>query len=196
MIFWELFLTFSKIGIVNFGGGYAMLSLIHNEVVEKNAWLTPAEFTDIVAISQGTPGPIGINVATYTGYTSVINAGMPEWAAILGAVIASISILWLPFLLMVLISRIILKSVNSGTEGGNKPFEPVLSVIRPVVVGLIGAAAILLMNKDNFGSCSDTPFQFFISIMFFVFAFIGTMKYKISPIQIILLCGLAGILIF
>ena len=88
MIFLKLFLVFSKIGIFNFGGGYAMLSLIQNEVVMKNHWLTNAEFTEIVAISQSTPGPIGINTATYVGYTSVINAGYNEWLAIVGAVIA------------------------------------------------------------------------------------------------------------
>ena len=64
MIFWKLFLSFCKIGIVNFGGGYAMIALIQHEVVEKNGWLTLQEFTDIVATSQMTPGPIGINVAT------------------------------------------------------------------------------------------------------------------------------------
>ena len=78
MIFLKLFIVFSKIGLFNFGGGYAMLSLIHNEVVEKNEWLTSSEFTDIVAISQSTPGPIGINCATYTGYTAVMNEGYPE----------------------------------------------------------------------------------------------------------------------
>ena len=65
MIFWELIWVFSKIGIFNFGGGYAMISLIQNEVVVQHHWLTNAEFTDIVAVSQSTPGPIGINVATY-----------------------------------------------------------------------------------------------------------------------------------
>ena len=65
MIFLQLFYVFSKIGIFNFGGGYAMLSLIQNETVVKHQWLTNAEFTDIVAISQSTPGPIGINAATY-----------------------------------------------------------------------------------------------------------------------------------
>ena len=75
MIFLKLFIVFTKIGIFNFGGGYAMLSLIQDEVVNKNHWLTVSEFTDIVAISQSTPGPIGINAATYTGYTAVVNAG-------------------------------------------------------------------------------------------------------------------------
>ena len=64
MLFLKLFIVFSKIGIFNFGGGYAMLSLIYGEVVVKNHWLTNAQFTDIVAISQSTPGPIGINCAT------------------------------------------------------------------------------------------------------------------------------------
>ncbi|MBR5151873.1 MAG: chromate transporter, partial [Elusimicrobiaceae bacterium] len=65
MIYWKLFLTFFKIGLFNFGGGYAMISFLQNEVVYKHAWLSTAEFTDIVAISQVTPGPVGINLATY-----------------------------------------------------------------------------------------------------------------------------------
>ena len=83
MLFLKLFLIFTKIGTFNFGGGYAMLSLIHNETVVKNHWLTNAEFTDIVAISQSTPGPIGINCATYVGippaFTTAILPGQPVW---------------------------------------------------------------------------------------------------------------------
>ena len=105
MLFLKLFIIFTKIGTFNFGGGYAMLSLIHNETVVKKQWLSNAEFTDIVAISQSTPGPIGINCATYVGYTSTLHAGYPEWAAILGAILASLSIMWLPFVIMILISR-------------------------------------------------------------------------------------------
>ena len=108
MIFLKLFYVFSKIGIFNFGGGYAMLSLIYSETVVKNHWLSNAEFTDIVAISQSTPGPIGINAATYVGYTSVINAGYPVWAAVLGSVLASLSIMWLSFILMISISHYLL----------------------------------------------------------------------------------------
>ena len=75
MIFLYLFLTFFEIGLFGFGGGYGMLSLIQNETVEHWHWMTSSQFTDIVAISQMTPGPIGINSATYCGYTSVVNAG-------------------------------------------------------------------------------------------------------------------------
>ena len=75
MLYLELFYTFFKIGLFGFGGGYGMLSMIQGEVVTRHGWMTMAEFTDIVAVSQMTPGPIGINSATYVGYTAVINAG-------------------------------------------------------------------------------------------------------------------------
>ena len=73
MIFLSLFITFFKIGLFGFGGGYGMLSLIQHETVESHHWLSTAEFTDIVAISQMTPGPIGINSATYCGFTAIQN---------------------------------------------------------------------------------------------------------------------------
>ena len=190
MIFLKLFIVFSKIGIFNFGGGYAMLSLIQNEVVEKNHWLTNSEFTDIVAISQTTPGPIGINCATYTGYTSVINDGYPTWAAILGAVLASISVMWLPFILMLTISKFLLKHHNSYLV------QSVFRVMRPAIVGLIAAAALLLMSKENFSSWDESPFAFIVSILIFLFAFVGTRLYKIHPILMIILCGIAGLLIY
>ena len=190
MIFLQLFIVFTKIGAFNFGGGYAMLSLIHNEVVEKNQWLTSSEFTDIVAISQSTPGPIGINCATYTGYTAVLNEGYPEWMAILGAVLASLSVLWVPFLLMLTISKILLK-YNKTQVVGN-----IFSLLRPAIVGLIAAAAILLMSADNFGSPSQSTFQFIVSIIIFLFAFIGTRLYRIHPILMIILAGLAGLVIY
>lgn len=83
MIFWELFVSYLKIGFFGFGGGYAMLSLIQNEVVVQHAWMTNAEFADIVAVSQITPGPIAINSATYVGYTVGMRAaayGTVFWA--------------------------------------------------------------------------------------------------------------------
>lgn len=167
-----------------------MLSLIQDEVVNKHQWLTVSEFTDIVAISQSTPGPIGINAATYTGYTAVIHAGYPTWAAVLGAVLASLSIMWLPFILMVSISKFLMKHHNS------KSVQSVFGTLRPAIVGLLAAAAIMLMSKENFGSPTESPFVFILSIFIFLFAFVGTRLYKIHPILMILLCGLAGLLIY
>ena len=124
MIFWKLFLSFCKIGIVNFGGGYAMIALIQHEVVEKNNWLTLQEFTDIVATSQMTPGPIGINVATYTGYTAVLNEGYAEWMAVVGAFLASFSVILLPFLLMLLVTAFLMRYRH------HKRVEDVLKTVR------------------------------------------------------------------
>jgi len=190
MLFLKIFFVFSKIGIFNFGGGYAMISLLQNEIVEKNHWLTNAQFTDIVAISQSTPGPIGINCATYTGYTAAINEGYPEWAAVICAVFATISVLWLPFLLMIYISKMLLK------HGDSKIIKDVFAFLRPVIVGLIAAAAILLMNSENFSSPTESWFAFFTSVIIFTFALIGIQVYKIHPIPMLLLCGLAGLLIY
>ena len=190
MLFLKIFLVFSKIGIFNFGGGYAMISLLQHEIVEDNHWLTNVQFTDIVAISQTTPGPIGINCATYTGYMVAMNEGYPEWAAILCSVWASISVLWLPFIVMLLISRFLLKKSDS------KIVKDVFAFLRPVIVGLIAAAAILLMNAENFSSPSVSWFAFITSILIFIFAFVGVRVFKLNPILMIVLCGMAGLLIY
>ena len=190
MLFLKLFIIFTKIGTFNFGGGYAMLSLIHNETVIKNQWLTNAEFTDIVAISQSTPGPIGINCATYVGYTSVLNAGYPEWAAVLGSVLASLSIIWLPFIIMIMISRYLITNKNSPIV------QNIFSGLRPAIIGLIAAAAILLMNKENFGSPQTNPVLFGLSVAIFALAFYFTRFRKANPILVMLCCGILGLLFF
>ena len=101
MIYLQLFWTFVKIGLFTFGGGYAMIALIQNEVTVNHTWLTQQEFTDILAVSQMTPGPVGINTATYTGYTAVLNAGYEPWQAVLGALLASGAVILLPVVLMI-----------------------------------------------------------------------------------------------
>ena len=183
MIFLQLFYTFFKIGLFSFGGGYGMLSVIQGEVVTKHAWLTHTEFTDIVAISQMTPGPIGINSATYVGFTAVANAGYAEGWAIMGSLLASMSVMLPSFILMLLISKFLMKYRK------HRSVEEVFSIIRPIVVGLIASAALLLMNTSNFGSPTDSPLQFAISIVLFLFAFVGLKDWKLSPILLILLCG-------
>ena len=166
-----------------------MLSLIHNETVVKNHWLTNAEFTDIVAISQSTPGPIGINCATYVGYTACLHAGYPTWAAWAGSFLASLSIMWLPFIIMILISRYLM------THKDSKIVKDIFAGLRPAIIGLIAAAAVLLMNKENFGSPEESPYQFTISILLFAFAFYFTKVRKTNPILVMLFCGLIGIFI-
>lgn len=190
MIFWKLFYTFCKIGIFNFGGGYAMIALIQNEVVEKQGWMTSSEFTDIVATSQITPGPIGINVATYAGYTSVVNAGYDPFWGIVGAFLASFSVILLPFILMLLISSFILKHKEHYVV------KSIMSVLKLTVIGLIAASAMLLVSPETFGSYADSPLQFFLSIGLFAAAFFASLKWKTSPILLIVLAGIIGLIVY
>ncbi len=190
MIFVELFLTFFKIGLFGFGGGYAMLSLIQGEVVSEHAWLTGAEFTDIVAVSQVTPGPIGINSATCVGYAAVTHAGYSAAWGMLGSFLATLAVVLPSFLLMLLVVKAFRKCRQ------NAVVESMFSVLRPTVVGLIAAAAILLMTRENFSAPSESPWQFYISLFLFFSTFIGTQYFKVNPIRMILLCGLAGLLLY
>ncbi|MSH99449.1 chromate transporter [Escherichia coli] len=174
MIYWQLICVYLKIGVFGFGGGYAMLSLIQFEIVERYHWLTLQQFTDVVAISQMTPGPIGINSATYIGYTVTGN--------IWGAVIATVAVCLPSFLMVLFISYFFVKFKN------NKYVNAAMSGLLPMSVALIGAAALLLMNKDNFID--------YKSILIFVAASFLTWKYKVHPILMILLAGVMGFILY
>ena len=174
MIYWQLICVYLKIGVFGFGGGYAMLSLIQFEIVERYHWLTLQQFTDVVAISQMTPGPIGINSATYIGYTVTGN--------IWGAVIATVAVCLPSFLMVLFISYFFVKFKN------NKYVNAAMSGLLPMSVALIGAAAVLLMNKDYFID--------YKSILIFVAAFFLTWKYKVHPILMILLAGVMGFILY
>ena len=190
MLFLELFLTFFQIGLFGFGGGYALLSMIQGEVVPSHGWLSSAEFTDIVAISQMTPGPLGITSATYVGYTAAINAGYSHIWGILGSITATFAVVLPSFILMIAISKFFLKYQK------HPMVEAVIKGLRPAVVGLLAAAALVLMTAENFGSFNTDKYQFIVSIIIFLVAFIGTRKFKVSPILMIALCGLAGWILY
>lgn len=189
MIFLELFYTFFVIGLFGFGGGYGMLSLIQTQTVSIHHWLTTAEFTNIVAISQMTPGPIGINSATYCGYAAVHNAGYGEPMAVLGSATATFALVLPSFVLMVLISKMFMRYMNTPAV------QSIFLGLRPTVVGLLAAAALMLMNRENFGSMDDSPWQFFISIALFVSTFVGTYYIKINPIKMICYAAFAGLVL-
>ncbi len=187
MIFLQLFYTFFKIGLFGFGGGYAMLSMIQGEVVTRYEWLSSSEFTDIVAISQMTPGPIGINSATYVGYTAIVNAGYSHGIGIVGSVIATFSVVLPSFILMILISRFFIIYQK------HKSVSYIFSGLRPGIVGLLAAAALILINKENFG---NDYLSVITSTIIFISVFIASYKYRLNPILLIILCGIAGALIY
>lgn len=174
MIYLQLFYTFFIVGLFTFGGGYAMLSLIQNEVVVNHAWITAQEFTDMVAISQMTPGPIGINSATYVGYAVTGN--------IFGSLLATIAVSLPSFIIILSICRIYEKFKKSNV------FASLMKTLRPVVIGMIGAAAGILVTKDNFIDWT--------SWILFAGAFIGAQWLKINPILLIIAGGVIGYIIY
>ncbi len=186
VLYLKLFWTFFKIGLFGFGGGYGMLSLIQNEVVENHQWISNSEFTDIVAVSQMTPGPIGINSATYVGFKAIENAGMSRTEAVCGSLLASFSVMLPSFILMLLISAFFMRYKN------HKSVQTVLAWLRPVVVGMLAAAVLLLLNEENLGVFQRDNLQLYVSIGLFILAFIATYYWKVGPIKMILLAGLFG----
>ena len=173
MTYLILFWSFLKIGIFGFGGGYAILALIENEVVDTYAWMSTAEFTDIVAISQATPGPIAINCATYVGYSAT--------DSILGSAIATFAVCLPSLILASLAERFIYKFRD------NKYVDAAFKGLRPAVVGLILAAGLTLINHDNFTD--------YISVI--IFAVVAVCSYfKVNPIFLLMLSGIAGYFIY
>jgi chromate transporter len=188
MIFFTLFYTFFMIGLFGFGGGYGMISLIQAQVVYEHKWMTSAEFTNIVAISQMTPGPIGINSATYCGYTAVYNLTGDTFLAMLGSCTATFALVLPCLVLMIVISKLFMKYMKTG------PVQSVFLGLRPAVVGLLAAATLLLVNKENF-STPDNPWQFYVSIFLFAATFVGTKWVGVNPIRMILYAAFAGLVL-
>lgn len=173
MIYLQLFISYLKIGFFGFGGGYAMLSLIQNEVVVIHPWLTNSQLTDIVAISQMTPGPIAINSATYVGYTVT--------GDIWGSLIATFAVCLPSLTIMMLITRFYMKL------SGNQYVKNAMNGMQPMVLSMIGAAAMLLLTPDTF---IDTASWIILAV-----TFLASLK-KVNPIFLIILSGVAGYLIY
>lgn len=192
----QLFWTFFLIGMFTFGGGYAMLSLIQAQVVVKHAWLTESMFTDIVAISQMTPGPVGINCATYVGYDVVTATGAGHLMGVVGSLTATLAIMLPSFIIVLMLVKFYTR------VKGSPLFEGVMSVIRPAVVGLIGAAALILIFKVDWNglvpsfSIVEENFPDWKSWCLFAAAFIASFKFKMNPILLIVVSGVLGLLIY
>ena len=195
-LFIQIFITFFFIGLFNFGGGGAMLSLIQGQVVTAKGWISQEMFTDIVAISQSTPGPIGINCATYVGYEVMQGAGFGAWAGVLGSVLATFAVVLPSFLIFFLIIRVFNKFHESRT------FEETMRALRPAVAGLIGAAALVLIFQTCWtdGKPAVTllteNFPDWKAWAIFAAAFALGISKKAGPIAIILGAGVLGFLIY
>ena len=174
MIYLELFYTFFIIGAFTFGGGYAMLSLIQNEVVVEHEWISAQQFTEIVAISQMTPGPIGINSATYIGYSVTGN--------VFGSLLSTTAVMLPSFIIVLTICKL----YNKFKE--NNHVAHLMTLLKPMVIGMIAAAAGILVTKENFFNWS--------SWALFAAAFVALQWGKVNPIIVIIVAGLIGIVIY
>lgn len=172
MIYLQVFYTFILIGLMSFGGGYSMISFIQNIVVTKHGWLSVGEFTDMIAISQATPGPIAVNTATYTGYKL---AGIP------GATLANLGLL-LPALVIVLAVAAIL-----ARNHDNIYIQSAMTGLKPMAVALIIASAITI-GMENITSLYNAVIM---CIALFLISYL-----KLNPIWVLVGFGIIGILVF
>lgn len=177
MILLQLVWSYLKIGLFGFGGGYAMLSLIQDEIVNQRGWLTEGEFADIVAVSQMTPGPIAINSATYIGYEV---AGLP------GSVLATTAVCLPALVLMILITKFYLSLRD------NQYMKQTISMMKPVVVGMMASAVLLLMFPRSEDAASFTDAW---SWIFFLGVIYGSYKRE-NPILLLVYAALGGIAVY
>ena len=192
----QLAWTFFVIGAFTIGGGYAMLSLIQNQVVVEHPWISESAFTDIVAISQMTPGPIGINSATYVGYEVLYNSSGSHFLGICGSLTATLALMLPSCVIMLLIVRFFMKFKTSHLYAGTMEW------LRPTVAGLIGAAAVILILKTTWtGGMPSVQvvsenFPDWKSWVLLGGAFVAGYWGKVNPIYIILAGAAAGLLLY
>ena len=181
VLYLALFVAFFKIGLFGFGGGYAMLPLIQQEVVDVHQWITVADFTDIVAISQTTPGPIAFNSATYIGYSAVTEMGFATGYGVLGSAICTLAVSIPSLIIMTIVCAFFFRLKN------NPWMQASLSVLKPAIIGLIASAALMLMNGYNF-----TDYK---SWIIFGVVLAASLK-RVDPILLIVLSGVAGLILY
>lgn len=181
----ELFLIFAKIGLFTFGGGYAMISLIENNCVEKKKWITHDEMMNITVIAESTPGPIAINCATYVGYKK---------AGITGAIISTLCIVLPSFIIILLISALLKNAFK------NKYVQAVLRGLKPCVIGIVLAMGVYMVVKNclmedtlkiNLRAIVITAVLTIITVLYKFFA-----KKKISPVIMIVIASVLGMLVY
>ncbi len=167
-----LYLAFLKIGTFSFGGGYAMLPFIQKEIVEKNKWIDSTEFTDIIGISQMTPGPVAINSATFVGY---------KVSGVLGSVFATLGVITTSFILVLIINKVLDKFKESKTV------KAALLGMRPVLIALI-IYAFLDLAKDAYIDLKSIIITLLIGA--------ALLSKKVHPILVIVIAALLGLVFY
>lgn len=180
-LYLALFVAFFKIGLFGFGGGYAMLPLIQHEIVDTHQWMSVSDFTDIVAISQTTPGPIAFNSAAYIGYSAVTEMGFGSGYGVIGSAICTFAVSLPSLILMTLATAFFLRLRN------NPWLQSALSMLKPAIIGLIASAALMLVTPYNFID--------YRSWIIFGAVLVASIK-KVDPILLIFLSGVIGLILY
>ncbi len=179
MIYLKLFISFLIIGTVSFGGGYGMISIVRDTVLANN-WLTESQFISFIAVSESTPGPLAVNMATFVGASQ---------AGFLGALVATLGVI-LPAFIIILLISIVLKNLIK-----NPAVEAILNAVRPCTIALILATALILAVETLFPSQADIRAIFIMAILAFVhFLYNRIAHHSPSPILMIILSAVLGIL--
>ena len=183
MILFQLFLSFLQIGLFSFGGGYAALPLIQSQVIELHHWINMTEFTDLITISQMTPGPIAVNSATFIGLKM---AGIP------GAIVATLGVVLPSCLIVTVLAYVYLRFRKMSLLQG------VLESLRPAVVAMIGTAGLSILVTAFFGQEGIIAMQNLKidMVIIFIVALFLLMKMKQNPILVMVLCGVAKVIIY
>ena len=179
MIYLQLFLSFLQIGALSFGGGYAAMPLIQEQIVANHAWLSMSEFTDLVTIAEMTPGPIAVNSATFVG-TKV--------AGVLGALVATAGCILPACILVTLIAKLYLKYKNLAV------LQSVLGSLRPAVVAMIASAGILILVSAFWGGTVNLSTTNWLMVGIFLGAFLLLRKTKMNPIAVMVLAGVVNLI--
>lgn len=180
MIYFELFWSFLKIGLFSFGGGYAAIPLIQDIIVDTNGWLTIAEFTDLITISQMTPGPISVNSATFVGLNI---------AGFWGAFFATLGNLTPSFVVVTFIAWLYMRYKTISA------LQDILQVLQPAVIAMIAAAGVSLIITAFWGlgpiTLSTTSIT---AVVIFIFSLVLIVKYGVQPITVMVIAGIVNVL--
>jgi chromate transporter len=176
---WELFITFFMIGFVSFGGGYAMIPLIQEEVVARHGWMSAQAFTDVIAIAGMSPGPIATNSAIFIGYDQM---------GVSGAVISALGMV-LPSLMIILAVGAVFYKIQKSIM-----VKSAFYGLRSIITGLIVYAALLF--AINNGLVSSISWHTLSLLLIFALSLLALIRYRIHPIYVILLSGLVGVALY
>ncbi len=176
----KLFWTFFKIGLFTFGGGYAMIPLIEQEMVNQG-YLTIEQVYQFIGISESTPGPFAINIATFTGY---------QIEGVLGALFATLGVVLPSFIIILIIARLGDMLIQ------NRVAKNILSFFKPTIIGFIIVAALNVMLKAVFGDMQNFDFSWQALVIFSVITLVSVGFKKLSPLILILLSGILGLLLY